>query len=96
MGDNWLELSIGIPIAYAILTLLSAVPFVGIGTGVLTLILILQSNSRVQELYDVVSLNRGAQGTSGAGSSGGPEIATPKVESAEDSETPDTETDSGQ
>ena len=53
MGNSWIELQQGIPIAFAILVLLSGIPFVSIGSGVLTILLIIQSNSRVRELWDV-------------------------------------------
>jgi amino acid transporter len=63
MGNSWIELQQGIPIAFAILILLSAIPFVSIGAGVLTILLIIQSNSSIRELWDAKPQASGGQGS---------------------------------
>jgi len=58
MSKDWVEMSLGIPIAFAILVLLSAIPFVGITSGVLTLLLIMKTNSYVRELWEAAEAGR--------------------------------------
>lgn len=57
-SKDWLEMQVGVPIAFAVLVILSAVPFAVIGAGVLTVILILRTNSAVKELWEEVNTGR--------------------------------------
>ena len=62
MQRDWLAMQQGIPIAFAILIIASAIPFVVIGAGVLTILLILQTNSRTKELLAAVDAARKGNG----------------------------------
>ncbi len=57
--DTWQEMPQGIPIAFAILCLLGAIPFVGIASGVLSILLIVTTNNRVRELYEAAGPTKG-------------------------------------
>ncbi len=50
-GDSWVNMSRGIPIAMCILILCSFIPFVSMGTTIITLLYIVLTNNKIQLLY---------------------------------------------
>jgi hypothetical protein len=74
VGEEWEEMPRGIPIAYAILTLLSAIPFVGLGSFVLLILLITRTNNRVRILYPYVETGQVPDSPAPEGTGATPEI----------------------